>query len=133
CRAPQVQRLRAGDALRNWGMFENIFRMPKPRRGQKAQSSVVSRRFHPFFNIMVSAVTAIALSACDERTSTSAEGFAGLGQAAGEFAPVVRGQPLEFPRDHGAHDGYRIGWWYITANLVDEAGRDWGMQWTLFR
>lgn len=40
---------------------------------------------------------------------------------------------LEFPRDHGAHDGFRIEWWYVTANLEDAQGRDWGAQWTLFR
>src|SRR5690606_37058429 len=42
------------------------------------------------------------------------------------------GQRLAFPRDHGAHTGYRIEWWYVTANLVDAQGRAWGVQWTLF-
>ena len=37
------------------------------------------------------------------------------------------------PRDHGAHPDYRIEWWYLTANLEDDLGRDWGLQWTLFR
>lgn len=49
------------------------------------------------------------------------------------FAEVVRGKPLVFPRDHLAHPQYRIEWWYITANLQDDQGRDWGLQWTLFR
>ncbi len=35
--------------------------------------------------------------------------------------------------DHGPHDGFRIEWWYVTANLKDAQGRDWGAQWTLFR
>ena len=49
------------------------------------------------------------------------------------FAQVTPGMTLEFPRDHGAHPDYRIEWWYLTANLVDRDGRQWGLQWTLFR
>ena len=74
----------------------------------------------------------LLLGACDPSPPPPA-GFAGLGQDAAAFAPVVRGQPLQFPRDHGAHAGYRIEWWYVTANLRDAQGRDWGAQWTLFR
>lgn len=49
------------------------------------------------------------------------------------YQQVLSGKQLEFPKDHGMHPGYRIEWWYITANLKDEQGRDWGLQWTLFR
>lgn len=49
------------------------------------------------------------------------------------YAKVVPGKVLEFPKDHGMHPEYRIEWWYITANLKDKQGRDWGFQWTLFR
>ncbi len=49
------------------------------------------------------------------------------------FAQVMPGKALEFPRDHGPHPDYRIEWWYLTANLADRAGRQWGLQWTLFR
>ena len=49
------------------------------------------------------------------------------------FAQVLPGKILQFPRDHGAHPDYRIEWWYLTANLTDPEGRDWGLQWTLFR
>ena len=49
------------------------------------------------------------------------------------FAEVIRGKPLEFPRDHAPHPDFRIEWWYITANLEDDQGRHWGLQWTLFR
>ncbi len=31
--------------------------------------------------------------------------------------PVRRGRPLVFPRDHGAHPGARIEWWYATGWL----------------
>mgnify|MGYP001814767770 CR=1 FL=1 len=40
---------------------------------------------------------------------------------------------LEFPRDHGAHPGYRTEWWYYTGNLKSVDGRHFGFQLTLFR
>ncbi len=40
---------------------------------------------------------------------------------------------LEFPRDHGAHPGYRTEWWYYTGNLQSGSGRPYGFQLTLFR
>ncbi|MHA6493482.1 lipocalin-like domain-containing protein [Pseudomonas borbori] len=78
------------------------------------------------------AVLAWLLSACEQPVEPAA-GFAGLGQSAEAFAPVQTGRTLQFPADHGAHNGYRIEWWYVTANLTDGEGRDWGVQWTLFR
>jgi len=49
------------------------------------------------------------------------------------YAEVLPGKTLEFPRDHLPHADYRIEWWYLTANLIDNRGRDWGLHWTLFR
>jgi len=40
---------------------------------------------------------------------------------------------MSFPQDHGPHDQFDIEWWYLTANLQDEAGDPYGLQWTLFR
>lgn len=40
---------------------------------------------------------------------------------------------ITFPKDHGAHPSFDIEWWYLTANLQDQSGNDYGMQWTLFR
>lgn len=62
-----------------------------------------------------------------------AQGFAGLGTTAEGFTAPKQGAPLEFPRDHGAHPDFRIEWWYVTANLKDGNGQDYGAQWTLFR
>src|SRR3954452_3712759 len=62
-----------------------------------------------------------------------AQGFAGLAQKAEGYLPVLPGKAFSFPADHGAHPGFRIEWWYLTANLVDTAGAALGMQWTLFR
>jgi predicted secreted hydrolase len=62
-----------------------------------------------------------------------AQGFAGLGETTNGFAPVVPGKAFAFPADHGPHPGFRIEWWYVTANLVDASGVAYGVQWTLFR
>ncbi len=62
-----------------------------------------------------------------------AESFAGLADGASGFAQVRRDKALAFPRDHGAHTDYRTEWWYLTANLTDESGFSYGVQWTLFR
>ncbi|MBV6287031.1 lipocalin-like domain-containing protein [Pseudomonas aegrilactucae] len=75
---------------------------------------------------------ALLLGGCDPAPPAPA-GYAGLGQDNAGFLPVQTGRRLQFPADHGAHDGYRVEWWYVTANLADSEGRDWGVQWTLFR
>ncbi|MGY2226017.1 lipocalin-like domain-containing protein [Pseudomonas gingeri] len=75
----------------------------------------------------------LLLGACDQAPPAGSEGFAGLGATAAGYAQVVPGQPLVFPRDHGAHGDYRIEWWYVTANLEDAEGHSYGVQWTLFR
>ncbi len=62
-----------------------------------------------------------------------AQGFAGLGTSAEGFAMPQKAHPPVFPGDHGAHPDYRVEWWYLTANLTGEDGRDYGAQWTLFR
>jgi predicted secreted hydrolase len=72
------------------------------------------------------------LSACDNSAPVE-KGFAGLGNQAAAFTPVVPGRVFSFPADHGPHDGFRIEWWYVTANLKDDQGREFGVQWTLFR
>jgi predicted secreted hydrolase len=61
------------------------------------------------------------------------KGFAGLGSDAAGFDIPVPGTPLVFPRDLGPHPGFRTEWWYLTANLQDESGVAYGVQWTLFR
>ena len=47
--------------------------------------------------------------------------------------PVRRGRKLRFPRDHGAHLGAAIEWWYITGDLREPGGRRHGFQITFFR
>ncbi len=62
-----------------------------------------------------------------------AQGYAGLADKAEGFEPVLPGRKLVFPQDHGAHPGFRIEWWYLTANLLGDDGARYGAQWTLFR
>lgn len=74
----------------------------------------------------------LLLSGCDQAPAPE-DSFAGLGSDAAEFAQVVPGKVFSFPEDHGPHDGFRIEWWYVTANLKDAQGNVFGVQWTLFR
>lgn len=62
-----------------------------------------------------------------------AQGFAGLGNTAEGFSVPTRDYSFDFPTDAGPHPDYKIEWWYLTANLTDADGRDYGLQWTLFR
>lgn len=53
--------------------------------------------------------------------------------AAPAYPPVDAGQTLAFPRDHGAHPGFRTEWWYATGWLQTQAGAPLGFQVTFFR
>ncbi len=56
-----------------------------------------------------------------------------LAQGGGDADDRVRdGRPLRFPRDHGAHLGARIEWWYATGWL-DAPAAPIGFQITFFR
>jgi len=49
------------------------------------------------------------------------------------FLSVTAPCNFSFPRDHGAHAGYRTEWWYYTGNLAGNDGRRFGFQLTFFR
>ena len=72
-----------------------------------------------------------ALFACP--SLAFAQGFAGLGSDADGYLQPDPTTRFAYPADHGPHPGYRIEWWYLTANLMAEDGTDYGVQWTLFR
>jgi predicted secreted hydrolase len=57
----------------------------------------------------------------------------GLPHAATDDEAVRRGRVLQFPRDHGAHLGAAIEWWYLTGELQAEGGERLGFQITFFR
>lgn len=46
---------------------------------------------------------------------------------------VSKEYQITFPNDHYAHPEYDIEWWYLTANLQDESGDNYAVQFTLFR
>lgn len=82
----------------------------------------------PFVGILLT-----ILAACAEPEPPTEQGFAGLGAATEGFAEMAPDGELRFPDDHDMHPDFRIEWWYVTANLEDERGREYGVQWTLFR
>ena len=49
------------------------------------------------------------------------------------YGVVQPGKVLTFPADHLPHKDFKIEWWYLTANLKDDSGADYGVHWTLFR
>lgn len=51
----------------------------------------------------------------------------------GGFAKADRVIAFSFPRDHGPHPRFRSEWWYLTAVLTSAAGREFGVQFTVFR
>jgi predicted secreted hydrolase len=55
------------------------------------------------------------------------------GEVDSGFLRAVEPREFKFPGDHGAHDGYRNEWWYITGNLETEQGEAFGYQVTFFR
>ncbi|NKB53544.1 MAG: iron ABC transporter permease [Rhizobiaceae bacterium] len=62
-----------------------------------------------------------------------AQGYGGLGTDAQGYAFPSPQYVMQFPKDHGPHREFRIEWWYLTANLTGDDGREYGVQWTLFR
>ena len=56
----------------------------------------------------------------------------GGGNEAG-FLRATAPRSFVFPADHGAHDGFRTEWWYVTGNLFAADGRAFGVQLTFFR
>lgn len=92
-------------------------------------------RQNPRLVVVIALTLAVLLNSCGdtEESLPAPSDFTVLAQEADGFLQARPGQPLEFPRDHGAHPGYRIEWWYLTANLEDDAGQQYGAQWTLFR
>ena len=57
----------------------------------------------------------------------------GVADAGAGFAKAKRPIQFVFPRDHGPHPAFRSEWWYVTAVLADAEGRQFGVQFTLFR
>lgn len=95
----------------------------------------MNRRVSKLLAVLLSVLGSVVLTGCTETPPdvTSRQGFAGLGLDSEGFAEVEPGGVLTFPEDHGSHPDFRIEWWYVTANLTDQSGQQFGVQWTLFR
>ncbi len=55
------------------------------------------------------------------------------GAADAGFARADRVRPFVFPADHGPHERFRSEWWYLTVNLRNADGAEFGVQFTVFR
>ncbi len=86
----------------------------------------------------------LALAACDRAppraTSTDSSGSPGtrletLLEPADRngFAFALAPRGFEFPRDHGAHPGFRHEWWYLTGHLDAADSERFGFELTFFR
>ena len=49
------------------------------------------------------------------------------------YDEVRKSHPVTFPRDYGAHPGFRTEWWYVTGWLEREGAESCGFQITFFR
>lgn len=63
---------------------------------------------------------------------TLCAGVAGAGRSPG-FAVASAPYRFAFPRDHFAHDAYRVEWWYFTGHVRAKDGHRFGYELTFFR
>lgn len=49
------------------------------------------------------------------------------------FKKAIEKREFIFPDDHGAHNEYKLEWWYFTGNLKTENGQEFSYQFTIFR
>jgi predicted secreted hydrolase len=82
---------------------------------------------------VVTALVLLAAGCWTEEPPVYGSDLAVLAQNAEGYRQARPGTVLNFPGDHGPHPGFRIEWWYLTANLDDATGKQYGAQWTLFR
>jgi predicted secreted hydrolase len=79
----------------------------------------------------------LAVVSCDAREAPIAAkltvGEAMSGDADPRFERAREARAFEFPADHGPQPAFQTEWWYFTANLRDDAGREFGCQLTFFR
>ena len=119
----------AGPAVSGWRwMSSRLLTAVRALRRPRGRSDAPTRHVatHAFAAVLATLLPALVQPAV-------AQGFAGLGQGGEGFALPARDVPFAFPDDHGPHPDFRIEWWYLTAVLRGADGRDYGVQWTLFR
>ena len=88
---------------------------------------------------VLATVALLSLMACAEpQRRTDAPGLRvadvlGANDAGAAFARANAPREFQFPTDHGAHLDFRSEWWYLTLALEDADGREFGVQFTIFR
>lgn len=94
--------------------------------------------------IVLAVLSLICVGACSDPPdggSDEATGFPQVSRVAellsdsgvSGYRMALEPRNFRFPEDHGAHEEFRNEWWYFTGNLMDENGRPFGYQLTLFR
>lgn len=83
--------------------------------------------------LLCSLLTACLVACVPSQPEPDSNNLALLAQQDASFEQALPTRPLQFPVDHGAHENFRLEWWYVTTNLQDSEGRQFGAQWTLFR
>ncbi|MBU2879743.1 lipocalin-like domain-containing protein [Aliiglaciecola lipolytica] len=79
-------------------------------------------------------LTSLVLTACSEADKPSSGMYGGLlNQENFSSAKAHTELTIKFPQDHLSHPEFAIEWWYLTANLFDQQGNQYPLQWTLFR
>ncbi len=84
-------------------------------------------------------LTVLLLVGCTDQTSQSELPGLRIGTVLGtsvdddQFAKATGARSFAFPRDHGSHPDYRSEWWYLTVGLRTAQGREFGVQFTVFR
>jgi predicted secreted hydrolase len=97
------------------------------------QSAHAKRRAMLRMAALALPATAGGLAPAMSAPGATGGGGGGGGKADDPWPQVLPGQPLVFPRDHGAHPDFRTEWWYITGWLQARAERAIGVQITFFR
>jgi len=92
--------------------------------------------------LAAASLAVLALLACRANKSTPAEKgrehlelseLLGQGAMDSGFERATGPRRFTFPNDHGPHPSFRSEWWYLTGNLLDNSGRRFGYQLTIFR
>ena len=78
-------------------------------------------------------VSFLLMMCCALADLFAADNYQLLRSSPAGYAAVVPGKNMQFPRDHLPHAEFKIEWWYLTANLTDNVGGEYGVHWTLFR
>jgi len=54
-------------------------------------------------------------------------------QSSKVFEPVLPNVPVVLPRDFAFHNEFQHEWWHYFANVTDQHGEEYGVQWSYFR